>query len=225
MKILLAEPDRSSALPLQKALRACGYLADLAEDGETALHLARHRDFDLIVLEVLLPARDGWSVLRQLREAGNQTPVLFVTASAELADRVKGLDLGADDYLAKPFAFSELLARLRAVSRRAPRKEPEFLRIGELEIDLLRRKVSRAGRRVELTRKEFALLALLARRAGEVVSHAELTEQVWDMNYQVEANTIAVHVRRLRSKIDNPFEYKLVGTVRGVGYVMREHVA
>ena len=218
MKVLVVDPDAKSARLLGRELRAGGFVADSAVDGETGLHRARASDYDLIVMEVTLPGRDGWDIVRELRSTGNQTPLIFVSKRGAVEDRVRGLDLGADDYLVKPFAFNEFMARIRSILRRAPQRRPDLLRIGELEIDLLRRTVSRAGRRVNLTRKEFELLLALARRPGQAVPNARLIEQVWDMNYRVESNTLAVHMGRLRSKIDAPFEHKLIRVDRGVGY-------
>src|SRR5262249_6500525 len=172
--------------------------------------------YDLIILDVMLPRRDGWSVLKELRRAGKQTPVLFLTARDSVHDRVKGLELGADDYLVKPFAFSELLARVRSIMRRGAPGQTESLRIADLEIDLIRHKATREGKRLDLTPKEFALLSLLARRAGEVLSRTLIAEQVWDMTFDSGTNVVDVHVRRLRAKVDDPFEHKLIHTVRGV---------
>lgn len=220
MKILVIDDDPRSVASIRKGLRDSGFVLDVAPDGHTGLQLAQATEYDLIVLEVMVPGRDGWSILEELRTAGNLTPVLFLTAIGDLEDRVKGLDLGADDFLVKPFALPELLARIRAILRRSPRRLPDPLKVGDLEIDLLTRRVSRAGRRVQLTAKEFALVSHLARRAGQPLSVARLAEMVWDMNYEVESNTVVVHMRRLRAKLDGPFEHKLVHTIRGVGYVM-----
>ncbi len=220
MKILVVEDEAKTAAYLRKGLTEHGYVVDVAVNGEDGLHLARTSEYDLIVLDILLPEKDGWTVLRDLRRAGSQTPVLFLTARDAVQDRVRGLELGADDYLIKPFAFSELLARVRTVLRRAPSRQPDVLRIADLDLDFVRHKAVRAGRRLELTPKEFLLLSLLARRAGEVLSRTLIAEQVWDMNFDSETNVVDVHVRRLRSKVDDPFEKKLIRTVRGVGYVL-----
>ena len=171
----------------------------------------------------MLPRQDGWSVLLQFRQAGKQTPVLFLTARDAVQDRVRGLELGADDYLIKPFAFSELLARVRSLLRRGPSRPQERLRIADLEIDLIRHKVSRGGHLIDLAPKEFALLSLLMRRASEVLSRTLISEQVWDMNFDSDTNVVDVAVRRLRRKVDDPFAKKLIHTVRGVGYVLGEH--
>jgi two-component system copper resistance phosphate regulon response regulator CusR len=192
----------------------------VAHDGIDGLHQARTESYDLIVLDVMLPGRDGWSILRELRAAGQSTPVLFLTARDAVADRVKGLELGADDYLVKPFAFSELVARVRSVLRRGSARQPEIIEVADLEIDVPRHRVKRSGRRIDLSPKEFSLLSLFARRAGEVLSRTMIAEQVWDMNFDSDTNVVDVHVGRLRAKIDDPFEHKLIRTVRGVGYVL-----
>ena len=220
MKLLVVEDEKKAAAYLRKGLVENGFVVDVASDGEDGLHLARTGDHVLIVLDVMLPGRDGWSVLAELRRAGLQIPVLFLTAKDGLPDRVKGLNLGADDYLVKPFAFSELLARIRSILRRGPSRQPETLKRADLEIDLVRHRVARGGKKLDLTPKEFALLALLARRAGEVLSRTAIAEQVWDMNFDGGTNVVDVHVRRLRSKVDDPFERKLIHTVRGMGYVL-----
>ena len=222
MKILVVEDERKTAAYLRKGLLEEGYVIDRAENGEDGLELARSSDYDLIILDVMLPKRDGWSVISELRRSGKQTPVLFLTARDAIQERVKGLELGADDYLVKPFAFSELLARVRTILRRGPARQPEKLRIADLEIDPARHKATRAGKRLDLTPKEFLLLSLFARRQGEVLSRTLIAEQVWDMNFDSGTNVVDVHVRRLRSKVDDPFPQKLIHTVRGVGYVLEE---
>jgi two-component system copper resistance phosphate regulon response regulator CusR len=174
----------------------------------------------LVVLDVMLPGLDGWQVLRKIRQEGRHMPVLFLTARDQVEDRVKGLELGADDYLVKPFAFSELLARVRTLLRRGKAKEPEVFQIADMELDLLRHRVMRAGKRIDLTAKEFALLELLLRRQGEVLPRSLIASQVWDMNFDSDTNVIEVAVRRLRAKIDDDFEPKLIRTVRGMGYVL-----
>jgi two-component system copper resistance phosphate regulon response regulator CusR len=220
VKILVVEDEKKASAYLRKGLAENGFVVDVASDGEEGLHLALTGDYEMVVLDVMLPGRDGWSVIGELRRSGVQTPVLFLTARDGLPDRVKGLNLGADDYLVKPFAFSELLARLRSILRRGPARQPETLRRADLEIDFVRHRAARGGKRLDLTPKEFALLALLARRAGEVLSRTAIAEQVWDMNFDGGTNVVDVHVRRLRSKVDEPFERKLIHTVRGVGYVL-----
>jgi two-component system copper resistance phosphate regulon response regulator CusR len=222
MKILIVEDEKKTAAYLGKGLSENGFVVDLAGQGEEGLQLALLGDYDLVVLDVMLPQRDGWSILAELRRGGKQTPVLFLTARDAVQDRVKGLELGADDYLVKPFAFSELLARVRSVLRRRAGSQPDILRLGDLEVDLLRHKATRGGKRLDLTPKEFALLAFLARRSGEVLSRTLIAEQVWDMNFDSDSNVVDVHVRRLRAKVDDPFEHKLIHTVRGVGYVLEE---
>ena len=219
MRILIVEDDPKAAAFLQTGLGENGFVADVAGDGIDGLHLALGQQYDLVVLDAMLPGLDGWSVLRRVREQ-QQTPVLMLTARDAVADRVRGLELGADDYLVKPFAFSELLARVRSVLRRGPARQPEVLQIGDLTVDLVRQRAERAGRRLALTPKEFQLLALLARRSGEVLSRTLLAEQVWDMNFDSDTNVIDVHVRRLRRKLDEPFGVELLHTVRGAGYVL-----
>jgi two-component system copper resistance phosphate regulon response regulator CusR len=194
----------------------------VTHDGDDGLHQANSSHYDLIVLDVMLPGRDGWSVAQSIRSAGKQTPILFLTARDSVEDRVKGLEMGADDYIVKPFAFSELLARVRSILRRGPNRESDELVIGDLQIDFRKHKAHRQGRRLDLTPKEFALLSLLARHPGEVLSRTLIAEQVWDMNFDSETNVVDVHVRRLRSKVDDPFEKKIIHTVRGVGYVLEE---
>ncbi len=220
MKILIVEDEPKTGDYLRQGLTEAGFVADLARNGPDGLHLALSEDYDLLVLDVMLPGLDGWQVLRELRQAGRHMPVLFLTARDQVEDRVKGLELGADDYLVKPFAFSELLARVRTLLRRGKAKEPETLRAADLELDLLRRRVSRAGRRIDLTAKEFALLELLLRRQGEVLPRSLIASQVWDMNFDSDTNVIEVAMRRLRAKIDDDFEPKLIRTVRGMGYVL-----
>jgi two-component system copper resistance phosphate regulon response regulator CusR len=222
MRLLVVEDERKTARYLRLGLAENGFAVDVAGRGDDGLRLAQSGDYDLLILDVMLPGQDGWSVLAELRRAGKQTPVLFLTARDAVPDRVKGLELGADDYLVKPFAFAELLARVRTVLRRGPARLPETLSVADIELDLLRRRASRAGRRLDLTPKEFALLALLARRTGEVLSRALIAEQVWDMSFDSDSNVVDVHVRRLRSKVDDPFDRKLIHTVRGVGYVLEE---
>lgn len=220
MKILVVEDEPKTAAYLRNGLIENGFVADVIHRGEDGLDAASTGDYDLIILDVMLPERDGWSVLSTLRAEGQSTPVLFLTARDGVQDRVKGLELGADDYLVKPFAFSELLARIRSVLRRGPGRQPDTLRVADLEIDITRHHASRNGQRIDLTPKEFLLLSLLVRRTGEVLSRTFIAEHVWDMNFDPGTNVVDVHVRRLRSKVDDPFERKLIRTVRGLGYVL-----
>ena len=220
MKILIVEDQVKTGDYLKQGLSEAGFIVDLARDGMDGLHLALGEAYDLVILDVMLPTLDGWQVLESMRRAGKDMPVLFLTARDQVTDRVKGLELGADDYLVKPFAFAELLARARTLLRRGKVKEPELLRVADLELDLLRRRVTRAGKRIDLTAKEFGLLELLMRRQGEVLPRSLIASQVWDMNFDSDTNVIEVAVRRLRAKMDDDFEPKLIRTVRGMGYVL-----
>jgi len=220
MKILIVEDEQKTGDYVRQGLTEASFVVDLVRNGLDGMHLARAEDYDLVVLDVMLPGMDGWEVLRAIREAGKTMPVLFLTARDQVEDRVKGLELGADDYLVKPFAFSELLARVRSLLRRGKAKEPEILRAADLELDVLRRRVTRAGRRIDLTAKEFALMELLLRRRGEVLPRSLIASQIWDMNFDSDTNVIEVAVRRLRAKVDDDFEPKLIVTVRGMGYVL-----
>jgi len=222
MRVLIVEDEKKAASYLRKGLSEHGFVADVAEEGNAGLQLAIQGDYDLVILDVMLPQQDGWSILTELRRREKKTPVLFLTARDAVRDRVKGLELGADDYLVKPFAFSELLARVRALMRRGPVRQPDVLRIADLEIDSIRHRAVRAGTPLDLTPKEFLLLSLLARRAGEVLSRTVIAEQVWDMNFDSDTNVVDVAVRRLRRKADEPFARKLIHTIRGVGYVLEE---
>ena len=219
MRILVVEDEPKTGDYLRKGLTESGFVVDLARDGVDGMHLAITGEYDLIVLDVMLPVINGWQVLQGLRKT-RQTPVLFLSAQDDIDDRIKGLNLGADDYLVKPFAFAELLARIRTLLRRGPLREDDLLRIADLEIDVLKRRVLRGGERIDLTNKEFGLLHLLAKRQGEVLSRSLIASQVWDMNFDSDTNVVDVAIRRLRAKIDDPFAVKLVHTMRGMGYVM-----
>jgi len=219
MKILVVEDEPKAGDYLVKGLHESGYVTDLARNGVDGLALAQEIDYDLIVLDVMLPRMDGWTVLSKLRER-KETPVLFLTSRDDVAERVKGLELGADDYLIKPFAFSELLARVKTLLRRGPVREVEIIHVADLTIDVLRRRVTRSGQRIELTAKEFALLHLLAKRQGEVLSRSQIASMVWDMNFDSDTNVVDVAIRRLRAKVDDPYPVKLVQTVRGMGYLL-----
>lgn len=220
MKILVIEDEAKTAKFLKKGLGEAGFVVDVAEDGADGLNMALGLEFDLIVLDLMLPAINGWQVLTRLREKNRRALVLILTARDAVHECVRGFDLGADDYMVKPFAFSELLARIRSLMRRAAPRPQETLRTADLEIDVLRHRATRAGQRLDLTTKEFLLLSLLARRAGEVLSRTLIAEAVWDMNFDSDTNVVDVNVRRLRSKVDDPFPLKLIHTVRGAGYVL-----
>lgn len=219
MKILIVEDELKTADYLRKGLTEQGCAVDVANDGVDGQHLALQHDYDVIVLDVMLPGVDGFSVLHALR-AIKQTPVIMLTARDRVEDRIKGLQGGADDYLVKPFSFLELLARLQALTRRGRALEPAQLRIADLQIDLLSRKAYRANARIDLTAKEFSLLAVLARRQGEILSKTAIAELVWDMNFDSNTNVVEVAIKRLRAKIDTPFGLKLLHTIRGMGYVL-----
>ena len=221
MRILLIEDEKKTVAFLAKGLGEGGFTVDTATDGEAGLKLAHAVRYDLLIVDVMLPKTDGWAVVAELRAEGKHTPILFLTARDSVRDRVKGLELGGDDYLVKPFAFSELMARVRSLLRRSPTERSEQLRIEDLEIDTRRHKAVRAGIALHLTAKEFLLLVLLARSAGDVVSRSEIAEQVWDINFETDTNVVDVMVRRLRAKMDDPFKTKLIHTVRGAGYVLK----
>lgn len=218
MRILVVEDEPKAGDYLKTGLTESGYVVDLARNGVDGLHLAQEFEYDAIVLDVMMPQMDGWQVLEKLREQSD-TPVLFLTARGELQDRIKGLDLGADDYLVKPFSFAELLARLRTLMRRGPVRQDEMLIVGDLELDVVKRRVTRASTRITLTNKEFALLQFFMANQGQVLSRTLIASRVWDMNFDSDTNVVDVAVRRLRQKIEEPFNGPLViHTVRGVGY-------
>lgn len=221
MKLLVAEDEPKTGTYLQQGLTEASFNVDLVMTGTEALQLALSEPYDLLILDVMMPGLDGWAVLRALRAAGHEVPVLFLTARDGVDDRVKGLELGADDYLVKPFAFAELLARVRTLLRRsASAPVPTRLNVCDLEVDLLKRRAVRAGKRIDLTAKEFSLLELLLRRRGEVLPKSLIASQVWDMNFDSDTNVIEVAIRRLRVKIDDEFEVKLIQTIRGMGYML-----
>jgi two-component system, OmpR family, copper resistance phosphate regulon response regulator CusR len=219
MRLLVIEDEPKTVQYLKKGLEESGFAVDTARTGTDGLHQALTEDYDLVVLDVMLPGLNGWDVVQKLREK-KETPVLFLSARDELDDRVHGLELGGDDYLVKPFAFVELLARIRTLLRRGPVREAEHLVIDDLEIDVIKRRVKRGGARIDLTPREFSLLHLLARKRGEVLSRTQIASYVWDMNFDSDTNVVEVAVRRLRAKVDDPFRLKLIHTVRGMGYVL-----
>ncbi|WP_321884078.1 heavy metal response regulator transcription factor IrlR [Burkholderia cepacia] len=219
MRILIVEDEPKTGAYLRKGLTEAGYVVDWVEDGITGQHQAETEEYDLLVLDVMLPGQDGWTLLQNLRRS-KSTPVLFLTARDDVGDRVKGLELGADDYLAKPFDFVELTARIKSILRRGQPRDSNTLRVADLELDLTRRKATRQGDTILLTAKEFALLWLLIRREGEILPRATIASQVWDMNFNSDTNVVDSAIRRLRSKIDDAYEPKLIHTVRGMGYVL-----
>lgn len=221
MKLLVVEDESKTADYVRQGLMEAGFVVDVARTGLDGHHMAMTEAYDLIILDVMLPDIDGWRILQAVRAAGNQVPVLFLTARNNVDDRVQGLELGADDYLVKPFVFAELLARVRTLLRRgAMPAHHDRIQVADLELDLARRRAIRGGRRINLTNKEFALLELLARRQGEVLPRSLIASQVWDMNFDSDTNVIDVAIRRLRAKIDDDFEPKLIHTVRGMGYTL-----
>jgi len=222
LKALIIEDEEKTVGYLRKGLTENGFVVDAERDGAAGLSRARSGEYDVLVVDVMLPHLDGYGIVTALRREGIETPILFLTARDDVADRVHGLELGADDYLVKPFAFSELLARVRSILRRAPNRTGDRLHIADLEIDIATRKIVRDGKPIDLTTKEFLLLSLLARRAGEPLSRTVIAERVWGMNFDPGTNVVDVHVRRLRMKVDEPFHRKLIHTVRGVGYLLED---
>jgi two-component system copper resistance phosphate regulon response regulator CusR len=221
MRALIIEDETKTASYLRKGLTESGFVVDTAPDGEDGLHQALESVYDVIVCDVMLPRMDGWAIVSRLRERGVATPILLLTARDAVPDRVRGLELGADDYLVKPFAFSELLARIRTLLRRGASRPLETYRAADVEVDVIRHRATRGGRELNLSPKEFALLSLFVRRAGEALSRTLIAEQVWDMNFDSDTNVVDVAVRRLRQKVDDPFDRKLIHTIRGVGYVLK----
>ena len=223
MRILVIEDEAKAAQFVKKGLTEAGYTVDIAHDGEEGLFMALETDYQLIILDIMLPKRNGWYVLEKFRQQNHITPILLLTARDAVDDRVKGLNIGADDYLPKPFVFSELLARVQALLRRGGNiQQNDILKIADLEIDLIKHRVTRKGKRIELSPKEFSLLSLLMRRQGQTLSRTVIAEQVWDMNFDSDTNIVDVAVKRLRNKVDDPFPNKLIHTARGIGYVMEE---
>lgn len=226
MKLLIVEDQAKTGQYLRQGLTEAGFNTELVAEGNSGQQLALSGDYALLILDVMLPGRNGWQILHAVRSAGLDTPVLFLTAKDAVEDRVHGLELGADDYLVKPFAFSELLARVRSLLRRGSATTQETsLQLADLRLDLIRRRVERSGQRIDLTAKEFALLEMLLRRQGEVLPKSLIASQVWDMNFDSDTNVIEVAIRRLRLKIDDEFPNKLIHTVRGMGYVLEERGA
>ncbi|HDE0962252.1 TPA: heavy metal response regulator transcription factor [Klebsiella pneumoniae] len=226
MRLLLVEDQTMAADYIAKGLKENDFVVDVANDGVDGLHYLLTNEYDLAILDVMQPGMNGWKILELVRQAGRLTPVMFLTARDDVDDRVRGLELGAEDYLIKPFSFSELLARVRVIMRRraahTPVVDESVMQISDLQLDFLKHRVMRGGKRIELTQKEFMLLSLLMRRSGEVLSRTVLAELVWDMNFDPETNVIDVAIRRLRSKIDGGYEVKLLHTLRGAGYVLEE---
>lgn len=222
MHVLIIEDELKTSGFLKKGFAECGVVADVAHDGEEGLSLVSADDYDIVILDVMLPKLDGWSVIREMRRRKKATPVIMLTARDAIPDRIKGLELGADDYLIKPFAFSELLVRISAVLRRGPALKEDVLRIADLEIDLVRGRATRNGKSLDLTSKEYALLNLFVRSSGKILTKSMIAERIWNQHYSADTNIIEVHINRLRAKVDGPFEKKLIHTLRGRGYVLED---
>ena len=222
MNILIIEDEIKTARYIKTGLSENGFFVDTSDNGNEGLELVKSNNYDLVILDVMLPGKDGWTILKELRDKGKQIPVIFLTAKDTVFDKVKGLELGADDYLIKPFAFSELLARIRALLRRGKTIRPDKIEIADLTIDLLRQTAHRNGRFLNLTKKEFMLLSLFALHKGEVLTRTLIAEQIWNINFITDTNIIDVAVRRLRQKLDDPYDKKLIRTVRGVGYILED---
>ena len=222
MRLLIVEDEVKTGAYLQQGLNEAGFTVDVATTGEDGLHHATTSVYDLIILDIMLPGVNGFEILKKLRENGHVSPVIFLSAKDRVEDRVHGFELGADDYLVKPFSFSELLARIRALLRRGRTIEAHQISVADLSVDFLKRRVTRAGNRIDLTAKEFSLLELLIRRKSEVLPKSLIASQVWDMNFDSDTNVVEVAMRRLRSKIDDPFETKLIKTIRGMGYSLED---
>lgn len=219
MRILLIEDEKKAAEYIKLGLSQSGYIVDMAVNGIDGLFLAQESNYDAIVLDIMLPGLDGWNVLTRIRELNKQTPIILLTACDALDERVRGLNIGADDYLVKPFAFSELLARIQALLRRGHNQQIEIIQIGDLEIDLTKHKVKRKNKKIELSPKEFSLLVLFAKRQGQILSRTIIAEQIWDMNFDSDTNLVDVAIKRLRDKIQDTQENRLIHTVRGLGYL------
>ena len=223
MRILLVEDEQKTGDYLKQGLSEAGYITDWVTDGLSGKHQALSEEYDLIILDVMLPKLDGWDIIYDIRKSGKTMPILFLSARDQIEDRVKGLDLGADDYLVKPFAFAELLARIKSLLRRGQQKEDSnLITIADLELDLRKRRVTRAGQRIDLTAKEFALMELFMRRRGEILPRALIASQIWDMNFDSGTNVVEVYINFLRKKIDRDFDPKLIHTKSGMGYVLKE---